>query len=308
MIFQIFLLFSCFLTACSSAWSWPSYSSSMPEKPMVIVIPSYNNIQWYQDNLASILNQQYGNYRCIYINDCSTDGTGEAVKRYLDRIGIHYREIFFDDRFSESLMEKNDKFIQMVTEEKHPFILIHNLNRCGALANLYRAIHSCQNTEIIVTVDGDDWLYDDQVLKRLNETYSLNDIWFTHGCLIEYPWGRVTWSEPIPYGIIERHEFRKFKCPSHLRTFYAWLFKKIKLEDFLYQGNFFAMAWDMAIMYPLAEMSGFRHAYIHEVNYVYNMANHINDNKVDPQLQNHLDQLIRNKPPYQRLEKAEIEN
>jgi hypothetical protein len=34
-------------------------------KPMAIVIPSYNNRQWYRQNLASVCAQAYDNFRAI---------------------------------------------------------------------------------------------------------------------------------------------------------------------------------------------------------------------------------------------------
>lgn len=280
---------------------------SLDEKPMVIVTPSYNNINWFKLNLDSIITQKYTNYRIIYIDDHSKDGTCTGVEKYLQDLGIDFRYIQFDDSFSDDIPAITKAFVEVVNREHHFITLITNTNRCGALANLYRAIHSCKDNEIVVTVDGDDWLYHDEVLKQLNEVYSSKDIWFTHGTLIEYPWGNVTWSEPIAPEAIEEDSFRKFKCPSHLRTFYAWLFKKIKLEDFLYKGKFFPMAWDMAIMFPICEMAKEHHMYISEVTYVYNMANNLNDNKVDPQLQNELDRMIRNKEHYLSLEKEEPE-
>jgi hypothetical protein len=62
------------------------------------------------------------------------------------------------------------------------------------------------------------------------------------------------------------------------------------------------MTWDQAMMFPMIEMAAERHAFISEPIYVYNMANPINDNKVDPQLQRDLEALIRAKPPYKRLD------
>lgn len=245
------------------------------EKPFVVIIPSYNNIKWYKSNLDSVLEQNYTNYRIIYVDDCSKDGTAEAVEEYLKQ-----------------------------KVQKTPIEFIKNRERVGAMANLYGAIHSCKDNEIAVLVDGDDWLYHDDVLKHLNEIYSSGEIWFTHGNLMEYPMGHVTWCEPIPAEVIANRTYRNFKCPSHLRTFYVWLFKKIRLQDFLYKGEFLKMAWDMAIMYPLAEMAEERHAFVSEVTYAYNMSNPINDNKVDADLQNYLDRVIRNRPPYQRLEKS----
>lgn len=280
----------------------------LKEKPIVIVTPSYNNVNWLESNLTSIITQKYTNYRVIYINDCSKDDTAASVEKFLQKHLIDYRFIRFDDSFSDDISEVVDQFAKLVNREHHFFTLITNANRCGALANLYRGIHSCKDHEIVATVDGDDWLYHDEVLKQLNEIYSSGDVWFTHGTLMEYPWGNVTWSEDVPPEIIAQSSFRQFKCPSHLRTFYAWLFKKIELEDFLYKGKFFTMAWDMAIMYPICEMAKERHVFITQVNYVYNMANNLNDNKVDPQLQNDLDKFIRNKQQYPRLEDGNIAN
>lgn len=243
------------------------------EKPIVIVIPSYNNKRWYSKNLNSACFQNYKNYRVIYVDDCSPDNTGFYVKRYI----------------------KKNKLEGKVT-------LWINKERRGALYNLYYAIHSCDDNEIIVTLDGDDWLKHPNVLKQLNEIYSTHDVWITHGRFVEYPSGISAWSEKIPDGIVENNDFRKFKCASHLRTFYAWLFKKIKKEDLLYNGDFFQMTWDMAMMYPMLEMAGERQVYVDRINYVYNMINPINDNKVDAEYQRFLDSYIREMEPYIRLE------
>ncbi len=46
------------------------------EKPFVFIIASYNNSEWYKNNLDSVFAQDYENYRIIYIDDASPDGTG----------------------------------------------------------------------------------------------------------------------------------------------------------------------------------------------------------------------------------------
>ena len=271
------------------------------EKPLVIVVPSYNNAQWYQLNLDSILAQNYTNYRVIYINDCSKDDTGKLVEEYLKKVNVDHRRIDFDDSKAQSINEKTKLFSAQINNESHFFTLINNINRSGALSNLYRAILSSDDNAIIVTVDGDDWLIHPEVFSQLNKIYSSKSVWLTHGTLKEHPYGNVSWCEPVPKHIIWENKFRSFKCPSHLRTFYAWLFKSINLKDLLYEEDFFAMAWDMAIMYPMIEMAGERHAFIKEPNYVYNMENQINDNKVNAELQRKLDLYIRNMKPYKRL-------
>lgn len=290
-----FLLITTFLAGNTKV-----YSPGKAIKPFVIVVPSYNNTKWLWMNLHSILNQDYENYRIIYIDDHSPDGTGEVVRDYLNNRDVDFQDIEFDDGGLD-YKQIIAKFNEEVNREYHFVTLVRNQNRCGALENIVRAVYSCLDDEIIATIDGDDWTPDNQVLNILNDAYE-EDVWLTHGTLIHYPTNTVDWSEPVPEEYIKTNTFRKFKCPSHLRTFYAWLFKAVKMEDLRYKGQFFPMTWDMAMMYPMIEMCGERHAFISDVIYCYNIANQINDNKVNPQLQNDLDKYIRSLPPYKKLE------
>ena len=52
--------------------------------PICVVVPSYNNAdkRRYFHNINSILQQDYENYRVIFIDDASDDGTGELMKQY----------------------------------------------------------------------------------------------------------------------------------------------------------------------------------------------------------------------------------
>lgn len=247
-------------------------AGALPEKPMVIIIPSYNNAMWYMKNLGSVFDQEYQNYRIIYIDDCSSDDTSLLVERMV--------------------LEKH---------QEGRCTLICNKERRGALANLYYAILQCEDDAIVVTLDGDDWFAHTKVLQKLNEVYLTQNVWLTHGTLRELRRGKEGWCIPIPKSIVAKNAFRSFRCPSHLRTFYAWLFKKIRFEDLQYEGDFFKMTWDQAIMFPMLEMAGERHAYIDEVVYIYNDVTPLNDNKVNPQLQRDLEAIIRGKPAYQRL-------
>ena len=244
----------------------------IPEKPMVVIIPSYNNKIWVHENLMSVFKQDYSNYRVIYIDDASTDETAEEVVRLVKDQSQEFR-----------------------------FNLIRNSARKGGMSNLYHAVSGCANEEIILCLDGDDWLANSRVLKTLNETYSTGNVWLTHGTMVEYPHYALGWSIPIPEEIIEKNAFRTYRCASHLKTYYVWLFKKIDPNDLKHEGEFFSMTWDQAIMFPMMEMAGKRQAFISEVLYVYNTTNPINDNKVNAKLQNDLESLIRSKPAYSRL-------
>jgi glycosyltransferase involved in cell wall biosynthesis len=242
------------------------------EKHFVIVIPSYNNSRWYERNIASVLSQNYDSFDVIYTDDCSPDGTGHLVEQYL---------------------QQNDN--------KNKITLIKNEVRRGALHNLYLMINMCPDDSIIVTLDGDDWFPDDEVLTRLNEAYT-DEVWLTYGQFKLHPSGIQGWASPMPDYIVENNAFRDFQhLPTHLRTFYAWLFKQIKLEDFLYLGQFYPMTWDMVMMFPMIEMAGERHRFISDIMYIYNDENNISDHNVSRQLQAHLAQVVKQKNRYKRL-------
>jgi glycosyltransferase involved in cell wall biosynthesis len=243
-------------------------------KKIAVIIPSYNNRQWYQRNLSSVLDQHYESFRVIYIDDCSSDGTGELVEK------------FIADRNSGNLIH-----------------LIRNPLRLGALHNLYNTIHTCPDDEIVILLDGDDWLAHNAVLKKINDVYADTNCWMTYGQYQSWPDQRIGYSREIASETIDNNTFRGNEwCSSHLRSFYAWLFKSIRIEDLISPWRtFYHMAWDQAIMFPMLEMSGHRAKFISEVLYIYNEANPINDHKVDRQLQRSFETVIRGQKRYDRL-------
>ena len=60
--------------------------------------------------------------------------------------------------------------------------------------NIYTMIQDmdASDDDVIVSLDGDDWLANDYVLKKLNEVYEREDCWLTYGSYIEYPGGRTS--------------------------------------------------------------------------------------------------------------------
>lgn len=242
-------------------------------KEFVIIIPSYNNQRWYEMNLNSVVKQSYANFEVVYIDDCSTDGTADLVAAYC----------------------KNAPLPCKVT-------LIRNRERCLALENLYNAIHAVAGYKIIVTVDGDDALSNERVLTKLNEVYSDSNVWMTYGRFKCMSSGGLDWCIPMTDDVIQRNAYREVQnMPSHLRTFYAWLFQEIKLSDLMHEGSFFKMTWDQAFLYPIMEMSGGRFKFIRDVLYVWNDQNTISDHRVDNDLQRNLSKIVRAKERYAPL-------
>lgn len=250
-------------------------SAWFSEKPIVVLIPSYKNEQWVEKNLRSVLTQRYKNFRVIYIDDHSPDRTYEIADRVIRDIN---RDIQID--------------------------LIYNETRKGALRNIYEAVNMCADDEIIVTLDGDDWLPHRSVLKIIHKNYSSKTpIWLSYGSYRDSR-GKKGMPKDLTDDIIERNAFRESCRPSHLRTFYAWLFKKIDKQDLLYKGEFYPMAWDLAMMIPMMEMAGKRQVHIKDVIYTYNVENPISDFATNIEFQQYLDSHIRSKPKYSPIKGA----
>ncbi len=247
------------------------------EKHIVVVIPSYKNARWCEKNLLSVFGQKYSNYNVIFTDDCSPDNTYELVKQLV-----------------------KDKDLE------HRTTLIHNQERCKALKNLVHMIYSCDDHDLIVTLDGDDWLANDDVFAYLNNIYSDPNVWITYGQYAEIRLGGGLtrgFNAPIPDWVVKNNLFRnQANAFSHLRTFYAGLFKKIHLEDLMYENEFFAMSWDLAFMIPMMEMARNHFKFIPDILYIYNGMNDINDHKVSKDLQRQLDRIVRSRPPYQEIE------
>jgi len=249
------------------------------EKKIVVFTPSYNNSEWYKKNLDSIFSQNYQNYRLVYIDDCSPDGTGDLVEQYINECG-----------------------------QQHRVTLIKNKDRKLAMANIYKAIHVSDDDAIMVSLDGDDWFAHDNVLQVINKAYQDPNVWMTYGNYLEWPENEVTWfTVPIPQVVVENNEFRHFRGhTAQPRTFYAWLFKQIKTQDLFYDGKFVRMSCDIAYPIPMYEMAGERFACIKEVLYIHNMHTPLNDHKVDDKLQMRIDEDIRTRPKYARVSDQRI--
>jgi glycosyltransferase involved in cell wall biosynthesis len=245
-----------------------------------VVIPTYNNEELCIANIESVLKQTYVEWRLCIIDDCSSDKTFEILTNYVAGL---------DEQYQQKIM------------------LMRNTHRRKALYNLWFAItHYCRPEWIVVTLDGDDELAHEHVLDRLIQEYQHDHVWATHGQYINYPRGTMGGNAKVPDVIAYHNRFREYHwVTTHLRTFKAWLFHQIKLEDLMIQGECYPMAWDLALMFPILEqasqqaLDGLPHfRFIPDVLYIYKETL-INDWKVDYALIAKLDKIIRSQSRYQ---------
>jgi glycosyltransferase involved in cell wall biosynthesis len=243
-----------------------------------VVILSYNNEKYYQRNLDSVVHQITDTpFHITYVNDCSTDHTGELVDLY----------------------RKEHHLEDLIT-------VIHNKERVGMLANMDKMVHSFPDYAIIINIDGDDSLIHNKVIDRVVHAYRNKNLWFVYGQMIYYYHTTGYYhfrGQELPKEIMENNLFREYAwVTSHLKTFYAGLFKKINREDFFYENSYFDMSGDLAYTYPMLEMASQGHiGFIPEILYLYNYYNPISDHNRNVAHQITLENYIRSKKRYAPL-------
>lgn len=246
----LFLLLSPQSSFAISAWANLADYEAPEQKRFVFIICSRSNARWVEKNLHSAFMQDYprDKFRFIYFDDNSPDGTADLVFAYVT-----------------------------ARNEWDRFILIRNDTWQSIMLNHYRAAYLCDDDEIIVHLDGDDFMKHDKVLWLLNKVYNKWDVWLTYGQYENWPVPELGFSIDVPQHMAEQNQFREMGFwYSHLRTFYAWLFKKIKLKDLIWRGSFIPTTpnIDYMMMFPMMEMAGDGHfRFISDVLYCYNRTN-----------------------------------
>jgi hypothetical protein len=237
-----------------------------------VVVPVYNSRSWIGKCLKSIQEQTVGSFRCVVIDDNSSDDTFYAAQE----------AVAGDDRFT----------------------VVRNPQRSGALANIIRGIEMTnpEPSDVIVTVDGDDWLAHPRVFERLAHSYADKRCQLTYGQFWQVNRKETGWCVDYPAEVKRRRSFRHFNwIATHLRTFRYRLWRRIHRKDLLdpETGKPWEMSWDVAMMVPMLEMCGPNEfQFIPEVLYCYNDGNPLNDHKVDRSKQIDMHRRILELPSY----------
>lgn len=241
---------------------------------MIIVTTLYNAEEYVEKCISSLMGQNYKDFVCYITDDMSTDKSVELVKGMIKG----------DDRFI--LIENKEKFYQP-----------------GNYDQIIRDNDNITDNEVVIEVDGDDWLPDSKILSRIAEVYSDKDVWIANGSF-RYSNGQPGFASE--QAITDNLRSSRFTA-SHIRTWRAFLWRAIEQDDLKDEnGIFWKVTGDLAFMYPMLEMAGQEHyKFMNEVNYIYNEQNPLNDHKVDMTLVTDIAVKIRNMEPYKKLEWAE---
>lgn len=106
-----------------------------------IIVPNYNNEEWLEKSLGSILNQTYRNFEIIFIDDVSEDNSVQVAKK---------------------LLRKQDKIVELKQKRYNG----------GARNEGY--LHLSNDVDYVYYVDSDDWLTDNYSLELINQNLQGN--------------------------------------------------------------------------------------------------------------------------------------
>lgn len=248
----------------------------------VIISTCHNVADWVSVNIEILKYQSHKNFIGLYVNDKSTDNTKEVITKSINN----------DSRF----------------------YCIDTINGGSQYKAYFEGIDFLQNNnlikddDIIVEIDGDDWLSSVFILQYLNQIYNNPNIWMTYGQYQIYPTGNLGghFNMEISNEIDRTNSHRNYAFPySHLKTYKYNLLKKVNRNDLLdpRTGDYFKYAFDHGLCIPMVEMAG--KSRIHrcdDILYVLNRSQELqNEGKVKMNEQKETESLIRKGKVYTRL-------
>ncbi len=250
----------------------PRLLPAPPPSTYHVIVTVRNGVKWIDRCLASIRQQQLTNWRCIVVDDASTDGTDVFVASYCCA----------DTRFQ----------------------LVRNSERKWQARNtveIARTVHDAE--DVVILVDGDDWFADATAFTRIDETYR-SGAWMTYGNVVEAVGRPSVWA-PYPQRIARVGAFHEWAwCATAPRTFKRFLLDGLPDAAFMLAGAWPKLAGDVAVVLPLLQRACERAVPITDVIYVYNTGTSDNDHKVDPYEQVRVRDLLYDRPPQARLERS----
>lgn len=247
----------------------------------VVVVPYRNAWPWLGACLVSLSTQvrtlgSVGVVDVVVVDDASDDDTTEMVSGWCLRRGWRY---------------------------------LHNETSLKMPHNLRLALDAvpAHPDDVVLIVDGDDWLPHPNTLASFAHFYQDPDLWLT--------WGQYTrWPDPAympnparPYPpevetevAYRGHDYESFNHPIAFRRHLWDHITDADLQDD--DGHWFTAGYDKAIMLPMLELSGpDHHRCLDGILYVYNEQTVLSEAKTRPDDCVRTETILRVRPPKAQL-------
>lgn len=236
-----------------------TYRSYGEQKRIVLVSPFWNAEKYIEKHILSVASQDYDNYVHILIDDASTDSSYEKARDTIDSLPEKLR-----DRFR----------------------LIQNTENRGAIANQITGISNCKHDDIVILLDGDDWLINNNtIFHYYNDLYD-QGYEFTYGSMWSIVDNIPLIAQEYPIEVKKTRSYRdhlfNWKIPyTHLRTCLGKYFFSLNTDNFKIDNQWMKSGADNPLFYELIEKVEPEKIYCNrEIVCMYNDANPLNDYKI----------------------------
>lgn len=214
----------------------------------VIIAPTYNAEKTVSKAILSLAAQSYENWKLVVIDDMSTDDTQRTILQLAHNLGFHRH-----------------------ASPTNKVEVISNKEKKWEIANTLEGLKRCNDDDIVVRFDMDDYLVDNRAFEIINAAYTqhpeLDAAWTAH-CWFDDEHGisSMNISKDLPKGV---DPYKHPWVSSHLKTFRKSVLNNVKDENYRGQdGNYFRRIGDQAFMLP-ALQNARQWAYIPFCAYAY---------------------------------------
>lgn len=235
-----------------------------------VIIPFRNAKPYLKDCYMSLLAQEYKSFKVIFIDDCSDDDSLNSIPN-------------------------------------HPcFIKIRSETRNYVLKNIHQVLTTLDfgDEDIIAIMDGDDYLLHEYALDIVNEIYNQQNCFVSFG---QYLFSTGQYGHCYGYNYEEFVNLRQLDWrASHLKTFKFKIYKEFinqdkSLTSYLDENGAFYKAYDVALMVPLLEISGYSKVFFNkEPIYLYRLHD-LNESNLDVNLQKNVQKHVNSKQPFLQM-------
>ena len=199
------------------------------------VVCVWNAEKYIKNCIRTLKSQSDKDFKVFIIDDVSTDNTVETIKSLIND----------DDRFHLTI----------------------NIEKKFKLKNLDELITTFDDDDIVIELDGDDFLLTSDVVSDIRNIYSDGKVWLTNGSFM-YTNGNPGFSSKCNPDTVRKDVFTF----SHLRTWKTFLWKSIP-KNYLKDdnGEYFKSAADVSYTFSLLELAGEEnYRFLPKLYYVYN--------------------------------------
>ena len=213
-----------------------------------------------------------------------------------------------DDASTDSSVKVAKEF----AKKDSRIIITQNKENKGAVFNKtinFVSVAKPDDEDIIVTVDGDDYLKHSKTLSYLNTIYS-KGYWLTYGGIDHTAQKRFPedFYTEINWSVSLRNQTF---CISHLRSHKFFLLKNIKNIDLKNKdGKFFKYGEDVTLFIPMAEMAGKNRCFhIKDKLYYYRFHNdNVHESSKNKERQKQIQGDLSFRVPYKKTTKKQLIN